>query len=110
VFRERGSVLCLYCVYLIYNYSTYGLLSCNGLFALLCNSVLFVVLCSSFLLLFIILVTLFIVLVTVYCSFIVLSKLRVFRAFSSVVRQIPEYNSQRRGKFSFLCIMCTVCV
>jgi hypothetical protein len=35
--------------------------------------------------------------------------------FSSVVRQMPGYNSQRRGtartsQFSFLCIMCIVCV
>jgi hypothetical protein len=38
-----------------------------------------------------------------------------FRAFSSVVRQMPGYNSQRRGtactsQFSFLCILCTVFV
>jgi hypothetical protein len=51
--------------------------------------------------------------------------LRFFRAFSSVVRQMPGYNSKRRGtartfqtsfKFfdcyvcSVLCILCTVCV
>jgi hypothetical protein len=44
---------------------TSGLLACNVLFSLLCNSVLFVVLRSLFLLLFI-------VLVTVHCSCIVL--------------------------------------
>jgi hypothetical protein len=35
--------------------------------------------------------------------------------FSSVLRQMPVYNSQRQGmartsQFSFLCIMCIVCV
>jgi hypothetical protein len=50
----------------------HGLLTCNVLFCLLCNSVLFVVLCSLFLLMFIVLVTLFTVLVTVHCSSIVL--------------------------------------
>jgi hypothetical protein len=64
--------LCLLCVHLIQNYSTQGLLTCNVLFSLLCNSELFVVLFSLFLLLFIVLVTLFIVLVAVYCSSIVL--------------------------------------
>jgi hypothetical protein len=48
--------------------NTAGLLACNVLFSLLCNSVLFVVLCPMFLLLFIVLVTLFTVLVTLHCS------------------------------------------
>jgi hypothetical protein len=64
---------------------------------------------------------------SVYSVFIVptgtlqLSSLRVFRAFSSVVRQMPRYNSQRRGKARTLlndvvscvvnCVaLCIVCV
>jgi hypothetical protein len=74
--------------------------------------------CSLFfLLLFIVLVTLFIVLVTIQ----LLPLLRFFRAFSSVVTQMPGYNSQDGARpaltdfpfyvlFSYLCIMRTVCV
>jgi hypothetical protein len=53
-----------------------------------------------------------------YCHF--STTLRFFRAFSSAVRQMLEYNSQRRGTartsiffcymLSFLYILCTVCV
>jgi hypothetical protein len=101
------------------------------LFCVVCCSVfivLVIVLCSLFLLLFIVRVTVhcscYFVHCSCYCSlFLYCASLflycgtltDVFRAFSSVVRQMPGYNSQRRGtartfQFSFLCIMCTVCV
>ena len=42
-----------------------------------------------------------------------LLQLRVFRAFASVVRQMPGYNSQRRGKArtlpKFCVVLCIVC-
>jgi hypothetical protein len=67
--------------------------------------------------LFIVCCLLFCVHCSFYCSLFLLLfiVLRFFNAFSSVVRQMPGYNSQRRGtartsQFSFLCIMCTVCV
>jgi hypothetical protein len=86
-------------------------------------SELFVVLCSFFLLLFIVLVTVHcschFVHCYCYCSFATLTE--VFLYFSSVVRQMPGYNSQDGARpalpnfpfsvlFSYLCTMRTVCV
>jgi hypothetical protein len=97
----------------------YCLLTCKVLFYLLCNSVLFVVLFSVFLFMLIVLITVHCTCYFVHCSCLLFyycaTLTEVFRAFSSVVRQMPGYNSQRRGtaripNFSFLCIMCIVCV
>jgi hypothetical protein len=68
------------------------------------------------------------ILIVYLCIFIVpagtlrLPRLRFFRAFFSVVRQMPGYNRQRRGTartlpkflccsiYCFLCVLCIVCV
>jgi hypothetical protein len=68
-------------------------------------------------------VTVFFVYCTVHCPCILLSAcdvraatLRFFRAFYSVVRQMPGYKSQRRGtarisqiSYFFYCYVCLIC-
>jgi hypothetical protein len=81
---------------------TQGLLTWYGLFSLLCTqcSVLFygiVLLCVTVFLLCIVLFNFLVLYCVLLVMYVLLPYLRFYCSFSSVVRQIPGYNSQSRG-------------